>query len=53
VVATGQMTLLGSGYDPLMGYWLKFDGNYDLTCPVFKDFNGVRRTTPNYQIRIG
>ena len=52
-VAFGTMTLLEAGYDPLTGYWLQFDGNYDLTCPLFSGFNGVRRNTPNYQIRIG
>jgi hypothetical protein len=50
-IASGMMTLLDSGYDPLKGYWLKFAGNYDNTCPVFKGYTGVNRNIPNYQIR--
>jgi len=55
--AIGTMTLLEAGYDPLKGFWLRFAGNFDLTCPLFKGQEsksiGVNRTTPNYQIRIG
>jgi hypothetical protein len=50
-IAIGIMTLLDSGYNPLKGYWLRFSGNYDLTCPLFKGFTGVTRNIPNYQIR--
>ena len=50
-IAIGTMTLIDSGYSPLKGYWLRFAGNYDLTCPMFKGFNGVTRNIPNYQIR--
>jgi len=52
-VAIGMMTLLSSGYDPLKGFWLQFEGSFDLTCPLFKGFTGVNRNIPNYQIRIG
>lgn len=50
-VASGNMTLLNSGYDPVRGYWLQFAGNFDLTIPLFKGFGGVNRNIPNYQIR--
>lgn len=50
-IAIGNMTLLDSGYNPLKGFWLKFSGNYDLTCPLFQGFAGVTRNIPNYQIR--
>jgi hypothetical protein len=51
-IAIGNMTLLEAGYSPLKGFWMKFSGNFDLTCPMFKGFGGVTRNTPNYQIRI-
>ena len=51
-IAIGNMTLLAAGYSPLKGFWLKFKGNFDLTCPLFKGFAGVHRNIPNYQIRI-
>jgi hypothetical protein len=47
-VASGSMTLLNSGYDPLRGYWVEFLGNYFLHFSIFKDFPGVRRDGPDY-----
>lgn len=55
-IAIGMMTLLNSGYDFLKGFWLQFEGNFDLTCPLFKGNGGgiaVNRNIPNYQIKIG
>lgn len=52
-IGSGMMTLLDSGYDPLRGYWLLFEGNYDLSIPVFKGYTGVNRNTPDYQIKRG
>jgi len=50
-IACGMMTLLDSGFDPLRGFWLRFQGNFDITCPLFNGFTAVKRNTPNYQIR--
>jgi hypothetical protein len=54
-IANGMMTLIDSGYDPLLNYYLTFQGNFDLSIPLFKREGHcmVRRKTPNYQIRIG
>ena len=49
-ISHGMMTLILSGYDPLIGYWLQFQGNFDLNIPIFKGFNVTHRT-PNYQIK--
>jgi hypothetical protein len=47
-VATGQMTLLNSGFDPLRGYWMEFLGNYFLAIPIFQGWANVTRGGPNY-----
>jgi hypothetical protein len=52
-IGSGVMTLLDSGYDPLRGYYLTFQGNFDLAIPLFKGYAGVHRNVPNYQIRVG
>jgi|ERR1700739_1698 len=50
-IGSGMMTLLCAGYNPLKGYWLKFQGNFDIDIPLFRGYTGVNRNTPNYQIR--
>jgi hypothetical protein len=54
-IAGGTMTLIDSGYDPMKNYYLTFQGNFDLSIPLFKreGCGMVKRNTPNYQIRIG
>ena len=52
-VGSGTMVLIDSGYDPLKGFYLTFEGSYDLTCPIFRNYAGMNRDNPNYQIRIG
>ncbi len=54
-IASGMMTLIDSGYDPLKNYYLTFEGNFELSIPLFKHKGRhmVKNNTPNYQIRIG
>ena len=50
-VATGNLTLLNSGFDPSKGYWVEFAGNYFLTMPLFQNTEGIQvvRDGPNYR----
>jgi hypothetical protein len=52
-VSEGLLTVTAADYDPIKGWWIEFAGNYDIACPIFRDFPRVRRLTPNYRIRIG
>lgn len=48
-VSTGRLTLLDAGWDPLLGFWIEFAGNYWLTFPIFKDWAGqVVRDQPAF-----
>lgn len=48
-VATGKVTMLNAGFDPLRGYWIEFAGNYYLTFPLFKNWPDVIRDGPDYK----
>src|SRR5271170_7965695 len=48
-VATGKVTMLDAGFDPLRGYWIEFHGNYFLHFPLFKNWPTVVRDTLNYK----
>lgn len=49
-VATGSMVALSSGFDSLRGYWVEFEGNYFLTCQIFKDWTSrVIRDIPDHR----
>jgi hypothetical protein len=47
-VAVGTSTILSTGFDPLRGYWIEFQGNYFLHYPIFKDWGSVTRDGPNF-----
>lgn len=48
-VATANVTMLASGFDPLRGYWIEFAGNYFLGFPLFQNWPNVIRDTMNYK----
>jgi len=48
-IASGSVTMLNAGFDPLRGYWIEFAGNYFLTFPLFKNWPNVIRDGPNYK----
>jgi hypothetical protein len=48
-VATGNVTMLDAGFDPLRGYWIEFAGNYWLQFPLFKDWPNVVRDAPGFK----
>jgi len=52
-VAEGAMTLVDSGYLATKGWFLKFQGNFGLAIPVFRDWRAVVDATPDYRARIG
>ena len=51
-VATSLLTLLGSGYDPMKGWWCRFKGNYGLEFGLFKDFPTITGGPADYGIKI-
>src|SRR5271169_2250147 len=48
-VATGKVTMLDAGFDPLRGYWIEFAGNYFLQFPLFKNWPNVVRDGPGFK----
>jgi hypothetical protein len=48
-VATGNVTMLDAGFDPLRGFWIEFAGNYWLTFPLFKNWPNVIREAPGFK----
>lgn len=49
-IATGTLTVLDSGWDPIWGCWIEFKGNYFLHFPLFKDWASlVVRDGPDYR----
>ena len=48
---TTHLTLIGNGYDPLKGWWVKFKGNIG-SFPLFDGVVPVEGGPPNYSIRI-
>jgi hypothetical protein len=42
-VSKGRMTVMASGYDPLRGYWVEFEGNFWLHIPIFGGFSNIER----------
>jgi hypothetical protein len=45
-IATGRVTMLDAGFDPLRGYWIAFAGNYYLGFPLFKNWPNVIKDGP-------
>ena len=50
-VATGFLTMLATGYDPLRGFFIQFQGNFDLVSTLFVNFPSTDRVIPDYQIK--
>jgi hypothetical protein len=45
-VAHAKVIALGGGYDPSLGYWVEFQGNYWLTFPLFRPAPGYQPPQP-------